>query len=223
MGVSVGGTAVSVGGKGVSVGGNGVSVGTGVSVGSGVSVGTGVHVGMGVSVGSGGLVRVGTEGEMTSDGRWVRVGSFGVNVGRTAVFEACGARVGVLVGMAVSVGTKAVTACSVSAAAVFRLLAARSMMLSGSSVTWTMLFRSLIAIAETLHNKLNPITPAVRTPRGPAYALILTLVALLIRFDYIKEASCRLRCPLLVHDFRVQTDSLSHILMINSLADCILM
>jgi len=77
------------------------------------------------------------------------------------------------------VGTKAVTTCSVSAAAVSRLENARSTILRGSIVIEIRLFKSLIAIAETLHNRLKPMAPAARTPRGPEYSLAFTVVVLL--------------------------------------------
>jgi len=102
---------------------------------------------------------------------------FGVDVD---VSEGCGERESVFVGTIVGVGTNAVTACSVSAAAVSMLATAISTMFSGASVTrriW--LFKSPIAIEETLHNRVKPIAPATRTPRGPAYSRAFTLVALL--------------------------------------------
>jgi hypothetical protein len=78
-----------------------------------------------------------------------------------------GVREAASVAATVGVGTNAVTACSVNAAAVPRLSTAISTRFNGSSVV-LLLFKSLIASAETLHSRLNPMTPAARTPRGPA-------------------------------------------------------
>ena len=78
-------------------------------------------------------------------------------------------------------GTKTVTTCSVSAAAVSMLAYARSTILRGSIVIEIRRFKSPIAIAETLHNRLIPIAPAARTPNGPAYSLAFTFVVLLWR------------------------------------------
>jgi hypothetical protein len=64
----------------------------------------------------------------------------------------------------------------VSAAAVSKLEYARSTILRGATVTEMRLFKSLIAMAETLHNRLKPIALAARTPKGPAYSLAFTLV-----------------------------------------------
>lgn len=149
-GGSVGGG--SVGGGDVSTGGGGVLVG-----GSDVLV-----------AGGGGKSMTASAGR----GRRVRVGCRGVRVGRAvavvvAVSEGKGVRDAVWVGTAVGVGTNAVTACSVSPAAVPRLSTANSTMFIGSRVVRLWLFKSFIASAETLHNKLTPNTPAARTPRGP--------------------------------------------------------
>jgi hypothetical protein len=127
-GMSVGGGAsVAVGGTSVAVGGTSVAVG-GISVAVG---GTGVLVGAGRGV----FVRGGIKGSgVASRGRRVRVGVIvtkrrGVSVG-TEVIDA------VLVGtiVLVAVGTNWVTACSVSATAVFRFATAKSTIFNGTSV-----------------------------------------------------------------------------------------
>jgi hypothetical protein len=110
---------------GVCVGGTGVRVGRGVfvRVGIGVFVGGGLEVGLAkitVAVLRGFLVIVGV---MVTKCLCVSVGC-GV---RDAGFS-------VLVGINVSVGTNAVTTCSVSAAAVLKLETARFTRLIGSSV-----------------------------------------------------------------------------------------
>lgn len=177
------GTGVSVGGISVSVGtGLRVSVGTGVSVavGMGVGVRDAVIVGTGVFVGAGVLVGRGGRGVAVGRGRRVRVGGGRVDVGRrVAVSVGRGVNVAVFVGVRVGVGTNSVTACSVSAAAVLKLETARSTISSGAMVTGIKFRRSVIAIAETLHSRLNPSTPAARMVSGPPYSLNLTLVALL--------------------------------------------
>jgi hypothetical protein len=89
------------------------------------------------------------------------------------------------------VGTNAVTTCSVSAAAVSRLETARSTILRGSMVIEMRLFKSPIAIVETLHKRLKPIAPAARIPKGPAYSLAFTLVVLLWRYGGGCEVGCR--------------------------------
>jgi hypothetical protein len=70
-------------------------------------------------------------------------------------------------GIGVGVRTNAVTACSVSAAAVLRLETAMSITFSGSRVVRLGCFRSSRAIAETLHRRLIPSTPAAKTASGP--------------------------------------------------------
>jgi len=149
-GGSVGGGDMAVGGGDVSAGGGGVLVagGRGVRLEGGRSL-------MVVATGRGRRVRVGWRG--VDDGRKVAV----------AVSEGRGVREAVLVGTTVGVGTNAVTACSVNPAAVPRLSTANSTMFTGSRVVRLWLFKSFIASAETLHNKLTPNTPAARTPRGP--------------------------------------------------------
>ena len=112
MGVFVGGIDVFVGGTGVLV-----RVGGGVRVG-GLEVR--VAAGADVIVKRGRLVCVGV---MVTKRLCVSVGCAVMDAG---TFVAVGARV--------SVGTKTVTTCSVSAAAVPKLETARSTMLIGSSV-----------------------------------------------------------------------------------------
>lgn len=107
-----------------------------VSGGMGVQVGRGVFVRVGICVLVGGLeVGLATTTVAVRRGFLVFVG---VIVAKClCVFVACGVRdasSSVLVGVIVSVGTKAVTTCSVSAAAVPKLETARSTMLIGSSV-----------------------------------------------------------------------------------------
>jgi len=198
---------VSVGGvTGISVGVGGMSVGSGVSVGVG---GGGVAVGCGVLVGRGVLVRVGRGRALAvavARGRRVRVGWRGVKEGTTvAVSEGrgMGVREAASVAPTVGVRTNAVTACSVNAAAVPRLSTAISTRFNGSIVV-LLLFKSLIASAETLHSRLNPMTPAARTPSGPAYSLNRTLVALL--FVLICKGSFGARCneiSLFLHSCRI--------------------
>jgi hypothetical protein len=84
-----------------------------------------------------------------------------------AVLEGKGVREAVWVGTTVGVGMNAVTACSVNLAAVPRLSTASSTIFIGSRVVRLWLFKSFTASAETLHSKLNPNTPAARTPKGP--------------------------------------------------------
>ena len=104
-----------------------------------------------------------------------------MKVGREVAVEvSVGTREAVLVGINVSVGTKTVTTCSVSAAEVLKLETAKSIIFSGATVIRTWLFKSLIAIVETLQSRLKPITPAVKTPSGPTYSLTLTLLVLLV-------------------------------------------
>ncbi len=180
-GTSVGGSGVTVGGSGVSVGGGSVRVGgTGVGGSVGVKVGRGVLVrvtvggtGVFVRVGGGGMgVRVRVGIRVTVAGSRVRRGSVGVIVtSRLGVSDGCGVRDGdsVPVGstLGVAVGTKAVTTCSVRAAAVSRLENARSTRFKGAIVTEMARFKSPIAMADTLHNRLSPIAPAARIPMGP--------------------------------------------------------
>lgn len=126
--VDVGGSLVDVGGISVAVGGSGVSVG---------GIGVSVSVGMGVRV----RVTIGWEvfvawasGGSVGCCRRVRVGSGRVAVGRAvavSVSAGSGVREAVRVGTAVGVGTKAVTACSVSAAAVLKLATAISRRFTG--------------------------------------------------------------------------------------------
>ena len=188
MSVSTGGTGVSLGGgTGVSLGGIGVSVGgMGVLV-EGITVfvgGIGVRVGgicvgilVGVNVGRARLVAVGV----------IVTKRLGVDVD---VSDDRVAGESVLVGTMVCVGTNAVTTCSVSAAAVSRLETARSTILRGSIVLETRLFKSPIAIADTLHIRLRPIAAAARTPKGPAYSLAFTLVVLLWRPGGRRDSCC---------------------------------
>ena len=127
------------GGGGVSVGGSvGVLVG-GIGVRVRVTVG---GMGVRVRVAVGGLevgVRLGTN--VAVKGTRVLLGRVGVMVtNRRCVSVGCGVRDGgesVLVGTSVSVGTKTVTICSVSAAAVWKLETAISTRLIGSSVMET--------------------------------------------------------------------------------------
>jgi hypothetical protein len=113
----------------VAVGGTLVLVAVG-GIGVGVLVGTRVAVfgGRGIDV----LVAI-------SRGRRVRVGKIFVGTRVDVLVSSGGTGVSelVLVGMSVSVGTKAVTTCSVSAAAVSRLETARSMRFNGMSVAET--------------------------------------------------------------------------------------
>jgi hypothetical protein len=73
-----------------------------------------------------------------------------------------------VISVVVEVGSKAATACSVNAAAVFKLEITKSMTFKGSIVIRPGLFRSFMAIAETPHKRPAPNRPAARTPRGPA-------------------------------------------------------
>ena len=147
MGTSVTGGSVAVGGGSVVARGGSVAVGGGsvVAVGGSVAVGgTGVRVGGGVLVEVGSGVRVGgrvgvrlatTTAVRVARTRLVTVGvmvtkRLGVSVG-SGVREV---GTGVLLGVSVPVGTKTVTICSVSAAAVPKFETARSTMLMGSSV-----------------------------------------------------------------------------------------
>ena len=198
-GSDVGGSGVAVsggGGTGVAVSGGG---GIGVSVSWGVAVGTKVWVGgigVFVLVGIGILVRVAGTAVALEGGR-DRLVTVGVAVKkRLGVLEGKGEEVeveegeSVLVGIKVGEGTKAVTACWVNAATVSMFEKAKSTILMGCSVTAIWLLKSLIAIAETLHSRLIPITPAARIPRGPAYSLAFTLVFLLHRYG----AGCGVGC-----------------------------
>ena len=101
----------------VAVGGTGV----------GVLLGTRVAVFMG-----------GGAGVCVSDSRWRRVGVGGTRVGEEVEVlvssGGTGVRESVLVGTNVSVGTKTVTARSVSAAAVSKLATAKSKMFKGCRV-----------------------------------------------------------------------------------------
>ena len=162
----------------------GTVVGLRVKVGVRVLVGTRVGVLEGVAV----LVLVGRDVGVLVEvdrslGRRVRVGPTGVKDAVTVgVWD--GSRVGVNVDVVgeikvsviivdVGVGTKAVTACSVRAATVFRFEIAKSIMFTGSRVTFNGLFRSCVATADTLHSRTIPIAAAVRTLSGPAYSLAL--------------------------------------------------
>jgi hypothetical protein len=197
-------------------------VGASVAVGNGVFVGTSVAVGIGVSVmvGGGIDVRVGgiwvgiLVGVKVGRARLVRVGvtvtkRLGVEV---EVSDGKGTGESVSVGSNVCVGTKTVTACSVSAAAVSRLEYARSTILIGATVIEIRLFKSPIAIVETLHNKVNPIAPAARTPKGPAYSLAFTLVLLLWRYGGGCDICCRAISGVFIS---VQTRALSHTFGLN--------
>jgi hypothetical protein len=217
MGVS----GIGVGGISVGVSGGGF-VGTSVTVGNGVLVGTSVAVGIGVSVMVGGGIDVRVGGIWVGILVWVNVGRTRlVRVGVTVtkrlgveveVSDDKGTGESVLVGANVCVGTNTVTACSVSAAAVSRLAYARSTMLMGATVIEMRLFKSPIAIAETLHNMLKPIAPAARTPKGPAYSLALTLVVLLWRSGGGCDICCRVISGVLNS---VQTRALSHTFGLN--------
>jgi hypothetical protein len=123
----------------------------------------------------------------------VRVG------GRVAVFVGDSVSVETIVfdGVMVAVGIYCETACTVSAAMVFMLETAESTMFCGSRSIDAALgvLGSARAAADTMQNKLNPTTPAVRTVSGPEYCLILTLVTLLNKLidelDYCEvSASC---------------------------------
>lgn len=119
-GMGVGGTSVTVGGTGVRVGGTGVLVG-----------GTGVLLGAGRGV----LVRGGLFGAaVASRGRRVLVGV--IVAKRLGVSDGMGVSEAVSVGtiVFVSVGTNCVTACSVSATAVFKFATAKSTIFKGISV-----------------------------------------------------------------------------------------
>jgi hypothetical protein len=146
----------------------------------------GVRVG-GLDVG----VRLGLITAVVVGGMRVLLGKVGVMVTkRLCVSVGCGvsdAEAGVPVGTKVSVGTKAVTNCSVRAAAVSKLETAKSTMLIGSSVMGIYRLRSPIAMAETLHSKLSPIAPAARIPRGPEYSRAFTLVSLLGRLGEMSD------------------------------------
>lgn len=190
----VGGGSVFVGGgSGVSVGGGSVFVGGGIGVSVAVGGGgSGVSVGSGVLVDGGAGVRVWVGrglGVAVARGRRVRVGWLGVAEGRAvAVSEGRGVGEAVSVGTAVGVDTNAVTACCVRAADVLKFATARSTIFNGSMVVRLLLFRSLIASVETLHSRLNPMTPAASTPSGPAYSRTRTLLALL--FILIRKGGC---------------------------------
>jgi len=116
----------------VSVGGTGVRVGAKVGVGRSVLV----EVGGGVRVGG----RVGVRLATTTAVRVARTLLVMVGVmvtKRRGVSVDCGVTdsgTGVLLGISVSVGTKTVTICSVSAAAVPKLETARSTRLIGTRV-----------------------------------------------------------------------------------------
>jgi len=139
---------------------------------------------MGVFVGTKAVVEVGR-------GRLVRVGVTVTKCFGVEVSEGRGVGESVLVGTRVCVGTNRVTTCSVRAAAVSRLETAKSRTLSGSIVIKIWLFKSPIAIAETLHSTLMPIAAAARTPRGPEYSLAFTRVALLYRYRSGYDVCCR--------------------------------
>ena len=179
VGVSGGGGSVGVSGGGIGVS---VSVGKGVSVGNGVLVLVGMD--MGVFVGTKAVVEVGR-------GRLVRVGVTVTKCFGVEVSEGRGVGESVLVGTRVCVGTNRVTTCSVRAATVSRLETAKSRTLSGSIVIEIWLFKSPIAIVETLHSTLMPIAAAARTPRGPEYSLAFTRVALLYRYRSGYDVCCR--------------------------------
>jgi hypothetical protein len=139
-----------------------------VTVGRGVFVR--VDVGTFVAGGTGVRVRVGIR--VAVAGARVRRGMVGVIVTkRLGVSDGSGVRDGdsVLVGsgLRVAVGTNTVTTCWVSAAAVSRLETAKSTIFKGTIVTEMARFKSPIAITDTLHNRLKPIAPATKIPRGP--------------------------------------------------------
>lgn len=105
-------------------------------------------------------------------GSRVRRGTVGVMVTkRLGVSDGSGVRDGDSVsvgsGLLVAVGTNTVTTCCVSAAAVSRLETARSTIFRGTIVTEMARFKSPIAITDTLHNRLSPMAPAAKIPRGP--------------------------------------------------------
>lgn len=99
-----------------------VAVGRGVRVRVGGGRGVGVRLAMMAAVG-GMRVFLARVGVIVTKRLWVSVGC-GVSDAGTAVLE----------GTSVSVGTKTVTTCSVSAAAVPKLETAKSTILSGSRV-----------------------------------------------------------------------------------------
>lgn len=143
---SVVGVLASVGDGGGSVGGSvgviGVFVRVKVGGGTGVLVRVAVGTGVRVRVAVGGLgvdVRLGTN--VAVKGTRVLLGRVGVMVtkrrGVSVVVGVMDGGESVLVGTSVSVGTKTVTTCSVSAAAVWKLATARSTMLRGSRVMGT--------------------------------------------------------------------------------------
>lgn len=70
--------------------------------------------------------------------------------------------------------------CTVNAAMVFMLEKAESTMSCGSISDMLGVRGSLNATAATTQNRLKPSVPMARTVKGPEYALILTLVSLLI-------------------------------------------
>ena len=176
VGSSVVGTAVGSSVVGTAVVGTSV-VGTAVV---GVGVREGVMVGARVGGGRVGVRLAMMTGVRVDRGLLVAVGV--IVTKRICVSVGWGVRdagTGVLLGVIVSVGTKTVTICSVSAAAVPKLETARSTMLIGSSVMGIYRLRSPMAMAETLHSRLSPMAPATRIPKGPVYSLAFTLVDLL--------------------------------------------
>lgn len=184
--VAVGAGSVLVGGGGrVSVGGGSVGVAGGGRVSVGGGSGVSVAVGRGVLVGGGGTVRVAVgPGPIwpAGRGRRVEVGAVGVaGAGRVDVSEGKTKGIGkvVSVGKTVGVETNAVTTCCVRAAEVLRLATASPTIFNGSTPVCAWLFRSFMAMPETLHSRQNPTAPAARIPRGPVYSLARTLFLLL--------------------------------------------
>jgi hypothetical protein len=172
-------------------GGIGVLVSGGIGVLVSGGIGVFVLVGIGVFVLVGGMcvdVLVGTK--VAVKGGRARLVTVGVavtkrgGVGGVEVLDGRGVKVAekVFVGTRLGDGTNAVTACWVSAATVSMLENAKSTILTGWTVTSIWLCKSLIPMAETLHNRLKPIAPAARIPRGPAYSLAFTLIFLLKDF-----------------------------------------
>jgi hypothetical protein len=132
-----------------------------------------------------------TIGVLLGRGRLVRVGVTVTKCLGVDVSEGKGVRDRVAVGTKVCVGTKTVTTCSVSAAAVSRLETAKSTMFNGWMVMMGRKFlKSPIAIAETLQSRLMPITPAARTPTGPAYSRAFNPVMLLLNWEDGYEICC---------------------------------
>ena len=131
-----------------------------------MSVGKGVGVlvggGRGVLVGGGLGVLVGGTRVTVALGRRVLVGGTRVEVGRGDEVK-----VGEAVSVKKSVGVESIftdTAWTVSAETVLRLSMAISTMLAGSRTMGLAGSGLEIAIADVIHNRLMPRTPAATTP-----------------------------------------------------------